>query len=65
VSTVTTRIRDGGTVQMSGDAPRWDVLEGTEAAAKKARIPTLHEDERDYLSDMSSSRGRIWASTAS
>ena len=51
---------DGSTVQMSRDDIRRDVCEGSEAAAAKARIPTLDENEMDYLVDMFCCPSRIW-----
>ncbi len=60
MSTITTRMGDGATVEMTRDELRRDLIEGTEAAAKKGKIPTLTENELDYLEDMFASQARIW-----
>jgi dimethylamine--corrinoid protein Co-methyltransferase len=60
VSTIITRMGDGATVQMSRDELRRDLTEGTEAAAKRAKIPTLMENELDYLEDMFACPSRVW-----
>jgi len=60
VSTITTRMGDGATVQMSRGDLRRDLIEGTEAAATKGKIPALTENELDYLEDMFASTTRIW-----
>jgi dimethylamine--corrinoid protein Co-methyltransferase len=46
---VLTRMGDGSTVEMTRDELRRDLVEGSEAAAKKAKIPALTENELDYL----------------
>jgi hypothetical protein len=43
---------DGSTVDMTRDDIRRDVVEGSEAAAKKSKIPALDANEYDYLVDM-------------
>ena len=58
--TVVTRTGDGSTVTMTPDEVRRDVVEGSEAAAARAKIPTLDESERDYLVDMMCCPSRIW-----
>ena len=58
--TVVTRTGDGSTVTMAPDEVRRDVVEGSEAAAARAKIPTLDESERDYLVDMMCCPSRIW-----
>ena len=55
-----TRMGDGSTVQMTRDEIRRDVMEGSEAAAAKARTPMLEEHEVDYLVDMFGSPVRMW-----
>ncbi len=60
MSVVITRMGDGSIVEMSRDEVRRDVTEGSEAAAKKAKIPTLGENEVDYLVDMFCAPQRIW-----
>ena len=60
MSTITTRMGDGATVQMSRDELRRDLVEGTQAAAAKGKIPQLTENELDYLEDMFASPQRIW-----
>ena len=60
MSTITTRMGDGATVQMSRDDLRRDLVEGTEAAAARGKIPPLCENELDYLEDMFASPQRIW-----
>lgn len=60
MGTVTTRTGDGSTVAMTRDEIRRDVIEGSEAAAKKAKIPVLEENEVDYLVDMFCCPSRIW-----
>ena len=60
MATVVTRMGDASTVEMSRDDIHRDIIEGSEAAAKKAKIPALDEREREYLEDMFSSPVRIW-----
>jgi dimethylamine---corrinoid protein Co-methyltransferase len=60
VSMVLTRMGDGSTVEMTRDELRRDLVEGSEAAAKKAKIPALTENELDYLEDMFACPSRIW-----
>ena len=60
MSTIMTRMGDGASVEMTRDDLRRDLVEGTEAAAKKGKIPTLTENELDYLEDMFASPSRIW-----
>ena len=60
MSTIMTRMGDGASVEMTRDDLRRDLIEGTEAAAKKGKIPTLTENELDYLEDMFASPSRIW-----
>ena len=45
MSTVVTRMGDGSTVLLTRDEIRREILEGSEAAAVKAKIPVLEENE--------------------
>ncbi len=60
MTTIITRMGDGSTIEMTRDELRADIIEGSEAAAKKAKIPELTEADRDYLLDMFCCRSRIW-----
>ena len=60
MSTVVTRMGDGSTVELTRDEIRRDVVEGSEAAAAKAKIPALDENEYDYLVDMFCCPSRVW-----
>jgi len=60
VGVIKTRMGDGSTVEMTRDDIRRDVVEGSEAAAKKGKIPALDANEYDYLVDMFCSPSRIW-----
>jgi dimethylamine--corrinoid protein Co-methyltransferase len=60
VTTIITRMGDGSTVEMTADEIRADAIEGSEAAAAKAKIPTLTESDIDYLVEMFTCRSRIW-----
>ena len=60
MSMIRTRMGDASTVEMSRDDLRRDLIEGTEAAAQKGKIPTLDENELDYLEDMFACPSRIW-----
>ena len=64
MSTVTTRMGDGSTVDMTRDELRKESIEGSEAAAKKAKIPVLEENEVDYLVDMFAAPRASGASSA-
>ncbi len=57
---ILTRMGDSSTVEMTRDELRHDLEEGTEAAATKAKIPPLTENEIDYLDDMFACPSRIW-----
>ena len=59
-SHVVTRMGDGSTVHMTRDEVRREVVEGSEAAAAKAHIPPLDENEYDYLVDMFCCPSRVW-----
>jgi len=58
--TAITRMGDGNTVEMTRDEIRRDSIEGSEAAATKAKIPVLDEHDIDYLVDMFCCSSRIW-----
>jgi dimethylamine---corrinoid protein Co-methyltransferase len=51
---------DGSTVEMTHDEISKDIIEGSQAAATKAKIPVLDENEIDYLVDMFCCRSRVW-----
>jgi hypothetical protein len=51
---------DGSTVSMTGGEIRRDVIEGSEAAAAKARVSELTEADVDYLVEMFTCRSRVW-----
>jgi len=57
---ILTRMGDSSTVEMTRDELRHELEEGTEAAAVKAKIPPLTENELDYLFDMFVCPSRIW-----
>ena len=60
MSKTVTRMGDGSSVVLSRDEIRREVVEGSEAAAVKAKIPALEENEVDYLVDMFAAPTRIW-----
>jgi dimethylamine--corrinoid protein Co-methyltransferase len=51
---------DASNVELTLDELRKEFEEGSEAAAKKAKIPPLTENEIDYLVDMFKAPTRIW-----
>ena len=51
---------DGSTFMTTRDELRADVIAGSEAAAAKAKNPTLEDNEYDYLVDMFACPSRIW-----
>jgi hypothetical protein len=51
---------DGSTVLLTRDEIRREIAEGSEAAAAKAKIPILEENEVDYLVDMFCCPSRVW-----
>ena len=57
---VITRMGDGSTTEMTPDDIRRDVVEGSEAAAGRAKIPALDDNEIDYLVDMFCCPSRVW-----
>jgi len=63
VSTIVTRMGDAASVEMTPDELRRDVIEGSEAAAAKGKIPVLEEREVEYLVDMFTCPSRIWGVT--
>jgi dimethylamine---corrinoid protein Co-methyltransferase len=60
VSTIITRMGDAATVEMTRDELHRDIIEGSEAAAAKGKVPVLEEREVEYLEDMFSSPSRLW-----
>ncbi len=60
MSTITTRMGDAATVTMSPDELRRDIVEGSEAAAAKGKVPVLEEREIEYLHAMFASPQRLW-----
>ena len=60
MGTVVTRMGDGSTVRLTRDEIRRDIVEGSEAAAVKAKVPVLEENEVDYLVDMFCCPSRVW-----
>ena len=58
--TIITRMGDGFTVEMTPDEIRRDLIEGSEAAAAKAKISVLDQDDLDYLTDMFCCPTRVW-----
>lgn len=59
MTTILTRMGDGYSVELTPDQLRRDVVEGSEDAARRARIPALEEHEIDYLVDLFAYPGRI------
>jgi len=57
---IVTRMGDNTSVELTPDELRADIVEGSETAAKRAKIPALTENEIDYLVDMFSCPSRIW-----
>jgi len=60
VSAIITRMGDGSTVELTRDELKADILEGSEAAAKKGKIPALSESDVEYLLEMFCCPSRIW-----
>ena len=60
MSSIVTRMGDGSTVRLTRDEIRREIVEGSEAAAAKAKIPVLEENEADYLVDMFCCPSRVW-----
>ena len=59
MATITTRMGDGHAVELTPDELRRELVEGSEAAAVKAKIPALETNEIDYLHDLFAYPGRI------
>jgi len=57
---ILTRMGDASNVELTPDELRNEFVTGSEAAAVKAKIPTLTENEIDYLVDMFSAPTRLW-----
>lgn len=60
MSKIITRMGDAATVEMTVDELRRDVVEGSEAAATRGKVPPLEEREVDYLVEMFASPSRVW-----
>lgn len=56
---VTTRMGDGHVLELTPDELRRELVEGSEAAAAKGKIPALEANEIDYLHDLFAYPGRI------
>ena len=61
---ILTRMGDASNVELTLDELRKEFEEGSEAAAKKGKIPPLTENEIDYLVDMFAAPTRIWGVAA-
>jgi dimethylamine---corrinoid protein Co-methyltransferase len=59
MTTITTRMGDGHALELTPDELRRELVEGSEAAATKAKIPALETNEIDYLHDLFAYPGRI------
>ena len=59
MATITTRMGDGYAVELTPDELRRELVEGSEAAAARAKIPALEANEIDYLHDLFAYPGRI------
>jgi dimethylamine--corrinoid protein Co-methyltransferase len=57
---ILTRMGDSSNVELTRDELRKELEEGSEAAAKKGKVPILTENEFDYLVDMFAAPTRIW-----
>jgi dimethylamine--corrinoid protein Co-methyltransferase len=58
---IRTRLGDGSLVEMTPSQIRADLEEGTEAAAKRSKLPPLGEDELAHLHDIFCSNARFSA----
>jgi len=58
-SRIPTRMGDGELVHMTRSEIRADLEAGTEAAARRAKVPPLTEDELDHLLDIYGSPARF------
>ena len=59
MSTIRTRMGDGYAVEMTPDEVRADLQAGSADAVKSGKVPTLEEDEFDYLFDLFANPSRI------
>jgi len=57
---ILTRMGDSSNVELTRDELRQEFIDGSELAAKKAKIPVLTENEIDFLVDMFAAPTRIW-----
>ena len=60
MTTITTRMGDGHTVEMSLDELRSDLEAGCADAVEKGRVEPLTESDYDYLTEMFASPSRLW-----
>jgi dimethylamine--corrinoid protein Co-methyltransferase len=58
---IPTRMGDGFMVEMTRSELRADLEDATEAAARKAKVPPLSQDELDHLLDIYASRAAFTA----
>lgn len=58
---IPTRMGDGSLVEMTRSEIKADLEEGTQIAAKKAKVPELTQDELDHLLDIYASPARFTA----
>ncbi len=57
---ILTRMGDNSNVEFTMDELRQEFIDGSEFAAKKAKVPPLTENEIDFLVDMFAAPTRIW-----
>ncbi len=57
---ILTRMGDSSNVELTKEELRTEFDQGSEYAAKKAKVPVLTENEVDYLVDMFAAPTRIW-----
>ncbi len=57
---ILTRMGDNSNVEFTMDELRQEFIDGSEFAAKKAKVPPLTENEIDWLVDMFAAPTRIW-----
>jgi len=57
---ILTRMGDNSNVEFTKDELRQEFIDGSEFAAKKAKVPPLTENEIDFLVDMFCAPTRIW-----
>jgi len=58
---ITTRLGDGSPIEMTPSEIRADVEDGSTAAARRAKVPPLTDDELDHLCEIFSSNARFSA----